>query len=215
MTVARCLLVVSLLVGALFLCACIRQPSGFGDVEVLRAGEIAGSANTMDVAEVVYVLVHDKTNRFSALRSHVEAAVRADGFTVSDAPGQAGYVVQVTALAVGVTNSETLRTLVNAGYGASATLSGVGATGLLADVLLVQRRVPVSRRQNLKNIAGRSAVTSSRMRLGLLARREVALAEGVPQSVLNVLADELSAVVSVKARGESPKGMGARGRMLQ
>ncbi len=87
----------------------------------------------------------------------------------------------------------------DAGYGAPSALSGTGGAALLADVLLVQRRVPSSRRPsrtNLKNISNRNAVASSQMRLGLLVRHDIRLKSELPAYFADVLAHELSADIS-------------------
>ena len=66
-------------------------------------------------------------------------------------------------------------------------------------VLLVQRRVPSSRRPsrtNLKNISNRNAVASSQMRLGLLVRHDIRLKSELPTYFADVLARELSTDIS-------------------
>jgi hypothetical protein len=194
MSVTRSFLFWCLIASVLPLGACVRQ--GGGEVDVLRSGELRHSAHDANIAKVVYVAVRDKTDRLFGLRSDIEAAARMKGFTVTDNPSKAGYVVQVTTLAAGVTSPDKLRDLVNAGYGAPSDFFGGGATALLADILLVQRRVPVSGRQNLKSISSRSAVASSQMRLGLLMRREFRMDGGVPQGFKDALVRELDATIS-------------------
>ncbi len=118
---------------------------------------------------------------------------------MTDNPSQAGHIVQISVLAAGQTSSESLRHVVDAGYGAPSALSGTGGAALLADVLLVQRRVPSSRRPsrtNLKNISNRNAVASSQMRLGLLVRHDIRLKSELPAYFADVLAHELSADIS-------------------
>ena len=139
------------------------------------------------------------TNRVFHLRSQTEAWLGRKGFTVTGNPSQAGYIVQISVLAAGQAAPESLRGVVDAGYDAPSVLSGTGGTALLADVLLVQRRVPSSRRPsrtNLKNISNRNAVASSQMRLGLLVRHDIRLKSELPAYFADVLARELSTDIS-------------------
>lgn len=179
--------------------ACVRQRDGdASEVEVLRSGAL-NRAGDEDIPNVVYVSVRDMTNRVFHLRSQTEAWLGRKGFTVTDNPSQAGYIVQITVLAAGQAAPESLRGVVDAGYDAPSVLSGTGGTALLADVLLVQRRVPSSRRPsrtNLKNISNRNAVASSQMRLGLLVRHDIRLKSELPAYFADVLARELSTDIS-------------------
>ena len=179
--------------------ACVRQRDGdASEVEVLRSGAL-NRAGDEDIPNVVYVSVRDMTNRVFHLRSQTEAWLGRKGFTVTGNPSQAGYIVQISVLAAGQAAPESLRGVVDAGYDAPSVLSGTGGTALLADVLLVQRRVPSSRRPsrtNLKNISNRNAVASSQMRLGLLVRHDIRLKSESPAYFADVLARELSTDIS-------------------
>ncbi len=179
--------------------ACVRQRDGdASEVEVLRSGAL-NRAGDEDIPNVVYVSVRDMTNRVFHLRSQTEAWLGRKGFTVTGNPSQAGYIVQISVLAAGQAAPESLRGVVDAGYDAPSVLSGTGGTALLADVLLVQRRVPSSRRPsrtNLKNISNRNAVASSQMRLGLLVRHDIRLKSELPAYFADVLARELSTDIS-------------------
>lgn len=179
--------------------ACVRQRDGdASEVEVLRSGAL-NRAGDEDIPNVVYVNVRDMTNRVFHLRSQTEAWLGRKGFTVTGNPSQAGYIVQISVLAAGQAAPESLRGVVDAGYDAPSVLSGTGGTALLADVLLVQRRVPSSRRPsrtNLKNISNRNAVASSQMRLGLLVRHDIRLKSELPAYFADVLARELSTDIS-------------------
>lgn len=188
-----------LTVSLLSLNACIRQGDGsVAEVEVLRSG-VLDRADDEDISNVVYVSVRDMTGRVSHLRPQAEAWLGRQGFAVTDNPSRAGHIVQISVLAAGQTDPERLRNVVDAGYGAPSALSGTGGAALLADVLLVQRRVPSARRPSrikLKNISNRNAVASSQMRLGLLVRHDIQLQSGLPAYFADVLARELSAGIS-------------------
>ncbi|MSS28919.1 conjugal transfer protein TraT [Desulfovibrio sp. PG-178-WT-4] len=199
MPIMRLFLLLLLGLSLIPLNACVRQRDGdASEVEVLRSGAL-NRAGDEDIPNVVYVNVRDMTNRVFHLRSQTEAWLGRKGFTVTDNPSQAGYIVQITVLAAGQAAPESLRGVVDAGYDAPSVLSGTGGTALLADVLLVQRRVPSSRRPsrtNLKNISNRNAVASSQMRLGLLVRHDIRLKSELPAYFADVLARELSTDIS-------------------
>ncbi len=205
MPILRLFLLLLLALSLMPLNACVRQRDGdASEVEVLRSGAL-NRAGDEDIPNVVYVSVRDMTNRVFQLRSQAEAWLERKGFTVTDNPSQAGYIVQISVLAAGQTAPDSLRGAVDAGYDAPAALSGTGGTALLADVLLVQRRVPNARRPsraNLKNISNRNAVGSSQMRLGLLVRHGIRLKSGLPAYFADVLARELSTDISA-ADGET------------
>ena len=140
MPIMRLFLLLLLGLSLIPLNACVRQRDGdASEVEVLRSGAL-NRAGDEDIPNVVYVNVRDMTNRVFHLRSQTEAWLGRKGFTVTDNPSQAGYIVQITVLAAGQAAPESLRGVVDAGYDAPSVLSGTGGTALLADVLLVQRR---------------------------------------------------------------------------
>ena len=199
MPIMRLFLLLLLGLSLIPLNACVRQRDGdASEVEVLRSGAL-NRAGDEDIPNVVYVSVRDMTNRVFHLRSQTEAWLGRKGFTVTGNPSQAGYIVQISVLAAGQAAPESLRGVVDAGYDAPSVLSGTGGTALLADVLLVQRRVPSSRRPsrtNLKNISNRNAVASSQMRLGLLVRHDIRLKSELLAYFADVLARELSTDIS-------------------
>lgn len=170
-----------------------RQPSPT-DIEILRQGSLAPADE--DTAPVVYVSVRDQSNRIFGLRAEVERLLRAARYTVTDNPSQAGFIIQISVLEAGITDAASARSLVAAGYGAPAELSGKGATLVLSDILLVQRRVPCDKRPKrfmLQNVGSRNARGSSQMRTGLLARREFHVEAGVPALFVSLLAREITA----------------------
>ncbi|MDR0816222.1 MAG: complement resistance protein TraT [Desulfovibrio sp.] len=177
--------------------ACVhKRGDAAAGIEVLRSGAFVPSDVNAGIAGVAYVNVRDKSDMVFGLRAKLERSLAESGFSVTSNPSKAGYIVQPTVLAVGEAEPDSLRAVVNEGYGGTSRLSGTGGSALLADVLLVQRRVPTSGRKNLQNISNRNAVAESRMRLALLSRREIGFNSGVPESVMDVLARELCASVS-------------------
>ncbi|MDO5484589.1 MAG: complement resistance protein TraT [Desulfovibrionaceae bacterium] len=175
------------------LSACVRQ-AGQDKIEVMRAGSLDWQADE-DIARVVYVGARDDSRRVPQLRSLALSWLERKGFAVTDNPSKAGYIVQITLLAAGQTSPEGLRAAVDAGYGSPSRLSGTGSTALLADVLLVQRRIPSHKRPSrarMKNASRRNAVDSSQLRIGLLLRRKLGQTASLPGIFAEVLGRELS-----------------------
>ena len=99
MPIARLFLLLLLGLSLLPLNACVRQRDGdAGEVEVLRSGAL-NRAGDEDIPNVAYVNVRDMSNRVFHLGSQAEAWLGRKGFTVTDNPSQAGYIVQISVLA--------------------------------------------------------------------------------------------------------------------
>ena len=195
----RFLILPWLVVAAMALCACIRhQPDG-KNVEILRQGELRPVLNTVDIEPTVYVSVRDASGQDAArLAARIRGGVQARGYAIVSNPSEAGYILQMEVLAAGDAAPDAVRAAVAGGYGMSAPLSGDGAKALVADVLLVQRTVPSSRRPHrvrLKNISRRNAVASSQMRLGVLAPKGFWDDGGPSASLAEHLAKDLAAAL--------------------
>ncbi|MBQ9453379.1 MAG: conjugal transfer protein TraT [Desulfovibrio sp.] len=205
MTTFRCL-VFLLCICISLLPACVRQKSSAVDTEILRQGQLNAPQRDVNIAPLVYVNVRDNTNRrATSLRSQTEAGLDRMGYTIVHTPSEAGYILQIVVLAAGITSQEKARAVINSGYGSPSVLSGEGGTALVADVLLVQRQVPSSKRPSrvkLKNISRRNAVANSQMRIGLLIHKEVNLEEGLTSFMMETLAKELADALR-KADGET------------
>ena len=181
---ARLPLLLLILPAVILSCACIRQREAeSAEIRVLRSGELTPVENG-DVPDKMYVDVRDMTGRALRLPAHAGRNLERSRITL----------LQVSLLDEGTVSPEALEEIVNAGYGAPARFSGRGAHGLLADVLLVQRKVPSHARPSrarLKNITSRNAVGSSQMRLGLLVPHEEPRHNALPSSFAGALAHEL------------------------
>ena len=188
------LLVLSLLLIALA-CSCIRQREAeSSEIRVLREGALTPMEHG-DVPDLMYVDVRDMTGRALRLPAHAGRNLDNTRITLVENPSEAGYILQVSLLDEGTVSPEALAALVEAGYGAPAAFSGSGASGLLADVLLVQRKVPSHARPSrarLKNITSRNAVGASQMRLGLLVPHETPPHNALPASFADALSRELN-----------------------
>lgn len=181
-----------------------RQPAPT-DIQVLRQGSLAPADD--DTTPVVYVSVRDQSRHVFGLRAEVERLLRAEQYAITDNPSQAGFIIQASVLEAGITDAATARALVEGGYGAPSDLSGKGATLVLSDILLVQRRVPSDKRPKrfmLQNVSSRNARGSSQMRTGLLARREFNVDSGVPALFVSLLAREITSPFSAAPREQAP-----------
>ena len=164
-----------------------------GDIDVFRHGRLSWQSDA-EIAPVIYVGYHDESQQVPYLRSVAQAFLEGSGFAVTDNPSKAGYIVQLTLLAAGPASRESLCRAVDSGYGAPATLEGGGSTVLLADVLLVQRRIPSHKRPSrarMKNVSRRNAVDNSQARIGLVLERELRQGKALPAAFADVLGREL------------------------
>lgn len=180
-------------------CACVRQREAVdAEIRVLREGALTPMEHG-DVPDKMYVDVRDMTGRALRLPAHAGRNLGDARIALVENPSEAGYILQVSLLDEGAVAPETFAALVEEGYGTPARFSGRGASGLLADILLVQRTVPSHSRPSrarLKNITSRNAVGSSQMRLGLLVPHETPPHNALPASFADALARELGEALS-------------------
>lgn len=148
---------------------CARQPEAApATVKAYHSGDLK-IANKNKTAETIYIDVRGADA--GALTGHLKKAMADTKYQIVDSPSKAGYILHVSLVREGVVNPEVFKNIVNAGYGADAGFSGQGASGIITDALLVQRRVPTAKRPShakLKNISARNALDNSQMRLGLI-----------------------------------------------
>ncbi|MDR2056544.1 MAG: complement resistance protein TraT [Desulfovibrio sp.] len=177
---------------SLALAACLPHggASASGGLTVLRNGTLA--VHQADgVARVAYVSLRDRSNRIFGLRAQLERCLGSRGFAVTNNPSEAGYIIQLSVPAAGASSPDAVRGAVSNGYGGEVLLSGTEGTALVADALVVQRRVPQSGKKGLKSISNRMAVADNQMRLALFSPRRVNLHLGFPEYVTEKVADEL------------------------
>lgn len=180
-----------------------------GQLDVYRHGKL-DEAGT-DIKEVAFVNVRDSTALVDNLSGEIAKRLRTHGIELTGNPSQAGYILQISVLACGPSSTEALRQSVDAGYGAAVNLSGQGHTSLVADALLVLRRVPrAGKKQALQSISNRQAVANSRMRLGLQAHKTLDTAHALPPDVGDRLAAEICVPILHHAAGTAdPHGADA------
>ena len=186
---------------AVALASCIRQREAeSAEIRVLREGALS-PIERGDVPDKMFVDVRDMTGRALRLPAHAGRSLDRTRVTLVENPSEAGYILQVSLLDEGTVSPEALDEIVKAGYGAPARFSGTGGHGLLADVLLVQRKVPSHARPSrarLKNITSRNAVGSSQLRLGLLVPHEEPRHNALPASFADALERELGEALGAR-----------------
>lgn len=152
--------------------ACVREKAAPSDeIKSYQSGSLHVSTHK-DAPRTIYIDLGASRKSDPALSREMAKALAEEHFQVADSPSEAGYILHISVLQEGNVSPDVLKSLVNAGYGSEARFAGKGATGLLADALLVQRRVPQAARPSrarLKNISERNALESTQMRVGLLA----------------------------------------------
>ena len=153
---------------------CSLPSAGAGErVSVLGSGTLDSGEAQGHVPASLYIDFRDQNGRKLRLTEGQKAPFRNMGYRLVEKPSDAGHILHVTILGRDQVSHEKLEKLVAAGYGSPARFSGRGANGLLADLLLVRRRVPGGEepaQTRLKNIARRNALGNSQMRLGLFSR---------------------------------------------
>ncbi|MDR2574323.1 MAG: complement resistance protein TraT [Desulfovibrio sp.] len=157
---------------------------------VLRNGVLT-LPQSEDIARVAYVSVTDADNRISGLRVKLENCLTSKGFTVTGNPSEAGYIIQLSVPAAGPGSREAAHAAVREGYAGEARLSGTDGTVLVADTLVVQRRVPKSGKKRLKTISNRMTVADDQMRLGLFVPRKISFQPEFPEYVTERTAGEI------------------------
>lgn len=194
--------------------ACVRQygTAGSGPLDVFRHGHL--DEGKADVADVVYVYVQDKRGLMPDLRNDVASRLHLHGIVLTDNPSQAGYILQISLMACDLSSAGEVKNVVEAGYGAPVQLSGQGTTAVVADALLVLRRVPrADRKQALRTISNRQAVASSQMRVGLLAHRRLDSSRALPPDMADTLAAEICTPIMHHAAGsEDPHAVELHGK---
>lgn len=144
----------------------------------------------------IFLDMKDSTVSTAPFTADVRKAITGERYKIVDSPASAGYILHINIVRHGPLDPAVMTSVINAGYGAEAEFSGQGGTGLVADVLLVQRSVPQESRPSqtrLKNISNRNAKNHAQIRFGLLVEGENA---GMVDSVFSkALAKEVKAAL--------------------
>lgn len=177
--------------------AAVRAP-----VEALRQGSLAPEKEA-GLPPTLYLTWRDHSGQRLSLAGADSRWARQLGYTLVDSPSKAAYILHIDILAAGRADPARLRDLVARGYGSPGTLSGSGAAALLADLLLVRRRVPSAARpghQRLGNIARRNAIGSGQARLALFVRGGAAPGPGLSPAYSEAFLRELGLALRRKDR---------------
>lgn len=166
-----------------------------------------------EIANCFYVDVQGQTEGLESLVAATEAKLRLGGCQTTNNPSQAGYILHLNILHSGPCGGDALRNAVDAGYDSPLLRMGDGdATGLVADALLVQRRIPTHKRPSfvrLKNISNRNAVGNSQMRFGLLLPSGT---RNLPPAFVEVLSREIASALRLPTQAPPPRQEGGRGQ---
>lgn len=191
----------SCLLPILVFSGCLRhQEAASAEIQAFHSGDIRLAADK-DIPKTIYVDLRDADGALVSLPEEIKRTIAGKRFRLADSPSKAGYILHINIVRQGSVDPAQFAALVNAGYGSKAKFSGQGATGLLADALMVQRTVPSHKRPSrarLKNITSRNARDSSQMRLGLLAKDKPA--EGM---FARALARELQNAMSSQSKASA------------
>lgn len=153
------------------------------DLAVSRSVGMAPGAKAQ--GETAFLTVSDATGLSGHVQERVKRHLVALGFVLTDQPSRADRIVTLKILHRGPADPAALDRAVKAGY--DAPLDGLARGGaaeagadrgktsaLVADVLLVRRRVPT--RGGMHNVASRNTMSGTKLRLGLASSEKDALA---------------------------------------
>lgn len=153
-------------------------------VEVLESESLRLVKNPV-IETSVYVSLRDASGRVFGLRQMMEDRLRARGYTVTENPSRAGYILQLHVVQAGQGNPAVLRDGVSAGYGHKMPPAGDGACALVVDVLVALRKEPkTSGRQShvIKSASARTTVSRHQLRTAALAAgQECVFSTALPQ----------------------------------
>ncbi len=178
-------------------------------VEALHSGAF-DVENGEDIANSFYVDVQGQTEGLDNVVAETEAKLRLRGYQITNNPSKAGHILHLNILHSGPCVADDVRSAVSAGYGNRLRLKKGEATGLVADALLVQRRIPTHKRPSfvrLKNISNRNAVGNSQMRFGLLLPSGT---RDLPPAFVEVLSRELATALQSPTQAPRPRQAGGR-----
>lgn len=135
------------------------------DLRILRSAEFDGGVSAQ--GQTAHVSVRDGTAHAGFFKDRLVRKLQERGFRITDKPSSADRIVVVEILSRRTAQPESLVASVERGYGSKTGLVHGEGSALIADVLVVRRRVPTEDKANLRNISARNAVSSSKVRFGL------------------------------------------------
>lgn len=174
------------------------------NITALHEGRLTLPAQS-DAPKLIYVDVQENARLAPRLAEHLGAALAADNFRLADAPSKAGHILHVNIVQEGQGSAASVRNAVKAGYGQKARFSGTGVRAMLADALMVQRKVPSHKRPSrarMKNASTRNALGSAQMRVAVLGPDKKTSLEDFSRAMAGELARSIEFTPSFK---QSPK----------
>lgn len=185
---------------------CVRQNHAqSAEIKTFRSGSLHVKGNR-EAPKTIYVDVRNVAGHEQLSASVIENALKLENFRKAESPSNAGYILHISVLQEGKVDPEVLQKLVKAGYGSEARFSGNGATALLTDALLVQRKVPGDSKPSkakLKNITKRNALGSTQMRLGLLIQQPGGTSSASHAFLSDALAREIRNAISSQSQANA------------
>ncbi len=162
------------------------EPQG---LVLLRSGKASPKARAS--GSTAFLSVLDPQESAGQYAERQERHLKARGFGRTTQPSKADRIITVKILYRGEGSREAMERAVRAGYGSRLpAVSGEGAV-LVADLLLVRRKVPGGHVQ-MRNISARNTVSSSTLRIGLSAREQALTDRGLEEA----LADDVAGLAA-------------------
>ncbi len=160
------------------------------------------SAQTAESAhmESASLNISDPKNLAGKFEERLERMLVDRQFTLTDQPSLAERIISLKILYKGEAGREDMERAVKAGYNTPMPeLSGEGGV-LVADLLLVRRRIPSSANMELSTISARNTMSSSTLRIGLYSSapsslKDRSLEEALARDIARLAASDEDAEV--------------------
>lgn len=166
----------------------IAHPAIPDDLVLIRSKDVrtAESAHL----ESASITISDPKGLAGQFHERLEQMLVAKQFTLTDQPSLAERIISLKILFKGSADRTSMEQAVRAGYDTAVPeLTGSGSV-LVADLLLVRRRVPS---QTLNTISARNAMSSTTLRIGLFSSKSSALKD---RSLEEALARDIAALAA-------------------
>lgn len=177
------ILIAFLAIGGLMLSSCthqataVRLADGAEDEEaavpapegmrILRSAQFEGGLSGQ--GQTAHVSVRDGTAHAGNFKKRLVRKLKERGFAITEQPSRADRIVAVEILSRRTAQPQSLEASVERGYGSKTGLVQGTGSAVIADVLVVRRRVPSEKKDDLRNITARNALSSSKVRFGLVS----------------------------------------------
>lgn len=166
------------------------HPALPGDL-VMRRSVVLQTAKKAQ-GQTANIIISDHRNLAGRLQQRVQQQMLDHGFALSDQPSKADRLITIIVLHRGIGSRMEMERSVDAGYGAPISqMQGEDAV-LVADLLMVRRRVPKSNAY-LNNVSAHNTLSSNQIRLGFSSREHGILDD---RALEEALATEITAIAA-------------------